>query len=84
MTRFTIHLFIETFDRSIGTDFVEKLKTGSVAQAPGGVDLEYMGAETRKSFDVVPDILQFIVTAARDVDINLFAAWLFTEVAAQI
>ncbi|PZS45760.1 hypothetical protein A7X57_14015 [Stenotrophomonas maltophilia] len=77
-----IPLEIETHDRRIAFAMVgsgDTLKTGAVADLPGGGKLQYQGAMVRRSVGV-PDVLQFILNASVDLEVGLLGAWLYEKV----
>ncbi|HWS69798.1 MAG TPA: hypothetical protein VN325_44090 [Steroidobacteraceae bacterium] len=77
-----ISLQIETHDRRVGFEIAgigNTLSSGTLVDAPGGVKIEYRGAVGRKGLDI-PLVLQFIVDASINVDLALFAAWLYDKV----
>ena len=55
------------------------LKAGTLIEIPGGATLEYCGSLIRKSFGI-PEVLNFIIEASKDIDLALVAAWLYEKV----
>jgi hypothetical protein len=76
-----VPLHIETHDRRLGFDIAgsSSLKSGTFVDAPGGVRLQFEGALIRKSVGI-PEVLQFVVDASANLELALFAAWLYDKV----
>jgi hypothetical protein len=76
-----IPLEIETHDRRLGFSLLEaqRIGPGTAFDAPGGVRLECKGILARKALDIT-EILKFVVDLSLQIDINLFAAWLYGKV----
>lgn len=77
-----IQLDIETHDRRLGFDIAgvgNSLTAGTVVEVSDGVSVEYCGSIMRKSFGI-PEILQLVVDVAKDIEVGLFAAWLYDKV----
>jgi hypothetical protein len=76
-----VPLHIETHDRRLAFDIVgsTSLKSGTAVDAPGGIRLDFDGALIRKSVGI-PEVLQFIVNASVNVELALFASWLYDKV----
>ena len=75
-------LKIETHDRKLGFDIAgigNSLSSGTVVEAPGGVNVEYQGTYVRKAIGI-PEILEFVVDASVTIDLGLFSAWLYDKV----
>lgn len=73
---------IETPDIRLGFDIAGKdgsLATGSVIDAPGGVQIKYLGSIEGRGLDI-PSVFQFIVDASVIVELSLFSAWLYDKV----
>lgn len=76
---------IETHDRTLGFDLAaveNSLMVGTIVHVPSGATLEYRGSSMHKSVGI-PEILQFIVNASVNVDLALFATWLYDKVKAK-
>lgn len=76
-----VALNIETHDPRLAFEIAGSggiLKTGTVVSVPGGVTLEYRGSLVRRAVGIA-EVLQFIVDASVNVDLSLFAAWLFDK-----
>lgn len=77
-----IQLNIETNNPHLGFDIASAnnmLTVGTVVDVPGGAKIVFQGSEFYKSFDI-PHVLQFIVDAAINVEVNLLSAWLYDKV----
>lgn len=77
-----LQLDIETHDPRLGFDIAatgNTLKAGTVVEIPGGASIEYQGSLARKSVGI-PEVLHFLVDAAKTVDLSLLAAWLYDKV----
>ena len=76
-----IPLHIETHDRHLGFEIADSssLRSGLTIGAPGGVTLTYQGSLVRKAVGI-PEVLQFIVDTSVNIDLGLFAAWLYDKV----
>ncbi|MES9027031.1 hypothetical protein AAHH21_13065 [Stenotrophomonas sp. BSUC-16] len=73
---------IETHDRRLAFAMVgsgDTLRTGAVADLPGGATLEYQGSMVRRSVGI-PDVLQFILNVSVDLEVGLLGAWLYDKV----
>lgn len=73
---------IETHDRMLGYEMFgdgKSLSQGAVAAIPGGARAEYVGSLVRKAVGI-PEVLQFIVDAATNVELALVATWLYDKV----
>ncbi len=76
-----IELGIETHDRQLGFEMAgqgDALTAGAVRDV-GGARLQYQGTLVRKALGI-PEVLQFLVDAAVNVDLGLLAAWLYDKV----
>jgi hypothetical protein len=77
--KFPLH--IETHDRRLGFSIMgvtKSLGSGESIVAPGGITLELGGILVRKAVGI-PEVLQFIVDASINVDLALFATWLYDK-----
>jgi hypothetical protein len=77
-----IPLHIETHDRTLGFEIAaadNTLRSGAAVSAPGGATLEYTGTFVCKSVGI-PEVLQFVIDASINIDLGLFAAWLYDKV----
>ena len=77
-----VQLDIETHDRRLGFDIAgvgNSLSAGTSVEVPGGATVTFRGAIVRKSFGI-PEILQFVVDTAVNVELGLFSAWLYDKV----
>src|SRR4051794_36308254 len=76
----TFPLRIATHDRNLGFDFVQSktLNNGARFPAPGAT-LEYRGTLVRKAIGI-PEILEFVMHLAEDIDVALLAGWLYDKV----
>lgn len=74
------HLEIETSDRRIAFELLgnKTIGPGVKAQVPGGT-LVLESMHMRKALNV-PELLQFIVDISKDIDLALFATWLYDKV----
>lgn len=73
---------IETHDGRLAFDIAGRgssLTAGTAVDAPGNVSISYEGSLVRKAFGI-PEILHFVVQASVNVDLALFAAWLYDKV----
>lgn len=71
---------IESFDRQLPflISGSSSMQRGMVIGAPGGAELHYKGTRVRKAIDI-PEISQYILQLAVDVDVGLFSAWLYDK-----
>ena len=77
-----IQLEIETHDRRLAFDIAgvgNHLSSGTIVDAPGGTKVAFQYSAIRKAFGI-PEVLQFIVDTATNVEIGLFSAWLYDKV----
>lgn len=76
-----IPLHIETNDRRLGFEIADSssIASGLTINAPGGVMLRYKGSLVRKAVGI-PEVLQFVVDATINIDLGLFATWLYDKV----
>lgn len=73
---------IATHDRMLGFDMVgvgNTLTADSVTVVPGGAKVKYLGTLSYKSIGI-PEVLQFIVDLATNVEYGLLATWLAEKV----
>ena len=79
-----LRLEIETHDRFLGFEIMgtNSLASGASISAPGGAVLRYEGSLVRKALGI-PEVLQFLVEASINVDLALFATWLYEKVKAK-
>lgn len=73
-------LTITTHDRQLIFDLIDSkaMKTGEILVKPGGVHLTVGPISVRKSFGI-PEVLTFVIEAAKGVEFSLFAAWLVSK-----
>lgn len=77
-----LELDIETHDRQLGFDIAGvdgTLASGTWVEAPGSAKLQFCGAIIRKAANI-PEILQFALDATKEIEVGLFAAWLYDKV----
>lgn len=77
-----IRLEIETHDRHLGFDIAginNTLTIGATVNVPGGAKISFQGSDLHKSLDN-PEVLQFILEIAKDVEVGLLIAWLLEKV----
>jgi hypothetical protein len=77
-----LNLDIETHDRRLGFDIAGvdgTLTSGTWVEVPGSAKLQFCGAIIRKAVNI-PEILQFALDTTKDIEIGLFAAWLYDKV----
>ena len=77
-----LQLTIETYDRKLGLQIAgvgDSLTAGTYIDAPSGAKVEYVGSLAAKSFGI-PEVLQFVVDVAKDVDLGLLVTWLYEKV----
>lgn len=77
-----VQLDIETHDRRLGFDIAgvgNSLNFGTAVDVPGGAKVVFQGAIVRKSFGI-PEVLQFVLDTAVNVEIGLLSAWLYDKV----
>lgn len=73
-------LTITTHDRQLIFDLIESkaMKAGEKLDKPGGVRLTVGPVSIRKAVGI-PEVLTFVIEAAKNVEFSLFAAWLASK-----
>lgn len=71
---------IESLDRQLPFLILgsSSMQSGMVIDAPGGAKLQYNGTLIRKSIGI-PEVSQYILQVAVDIDVGLFSAWLYDK-----
>lgn len=73
---------IETHDRELGFDMAgvnNRLFAGTKVSIPGGGTIEFEGTLIRKAVGI-PEVLQFVVDTATNLEYGLLATWLAQKV----
>ncbi len=75
-----IAIDIESFDRQLPFLIADSstIQQGMVIDAPGGAKLHFQGGLIRKAVDI-PEISQYILQLAVDIDVGLFSAWIYDK-----
>lgn len=75
-----IAIDIESFDRQLPFLIADSnsLQRGMIIDAPGGAKLYFQGGLIRKAVDI-PEVSQYILQLAVDIDVGLFSAWLYDK-----
>lgn len=75
-----IAIGIESFDRQLPFLIADSstIQQGMVIYVPGGAKLHFQGGLVRKAVDI-PEVSQYILQLAVDIDVGLFSAWLYEK-----
>jgi len=75
-----ISVDIESFDRQLPFLISDSnsMQRGMVIDVPGGAQLHFKGTLVRKAIGI-PEISQYILQLAVDIDVGLFSAWLYDK-----
>ena len=77
-----LRIDIETHDRKLGFDMAgvnNRLSAGTKVSIPGGGAIEFTGTLVRKAVGI-PEVLQFLVDTATNLEYGLLATWLAQKV----
>jgi hypothetical protein len=77
-----LNIDITTHDRWLGFEMAgigNSLTADTIVDIPGGAKLKFLGTLSYKSIGI-PDVLQFVVDLATNVEYGLLATWLASKV----